>query len=93
MGETVGKRFHVQPARSLFLSPVERNSFSSNRQVGWVVVVVVEVEGDETTLNEKRERRLRVEGVELEGNVARKRGADDSGGIQTVHSRPVCCYV
>lgn len=84
-------------ARWTFFSEKKRNSFSSNRQsVGWAGGGL---EGDETTLNERREKRRlrergdRGEGVELERNVARKRGASDSKGIQTFHSWPVCCYV
>ena len=70
-----------------FLLPKKGNSFSSIRpSVGW--------KGggeNETALNEKR---LRVEkGAEPERNVARRRGADDSGGIQRIHSWPACCYV
>lgn len=57
MGEAVGKRFHVLPARSLFpffarwtFFSGKKRSFSSNREsVGWL-------EGDETALNEKRLR-------------------------------------
>lgn len=69
-----------------FLLPKKGNSFSSIRpSVGWMGG------GDETALNEKR---LRVEkGAEPERNVARRRGADDSGGIQRIHSWPARCYV
>lgn len=56
---------------------------SDRRLAGWG--------GDETALNEKR---LRVEkGAEPERNIARRRGADDSGGIQRIHSWPARCYV
>lgn len=69
-----------------FLLPKKGNSFSSIRpSVGWMEG------GDETALNEKR---LRVEkGAEPERNVARRRGADDSGGIKRIHSWPARCYV
>lgn len=96
-----GKRgFHVQPRRSSLIPPFfffpllpfwtffsqrkgTPSPLSDRRLAGWG--------GDETALNEKR---LRVEkGAEPERNVARRRGADDSGGIQRIHSWPARCYV
>lgn len=67
-------------------SPKERELLLLYQTVGWL-----DGGGDETALNEKR---LRVEkGAEPERNVARRRGADDSGGIQRIHSWPARCYV
>lgn len=40
----------------------------------------------------KRGRKSRVEGEELERNMARKKGGD-SAGIQDFHSQPLCCSV
>lgn len=42
--------------------------------------------------NEKRKGKKK-KGVELEWNVARKKGANDSEGIEAFHSWPVCYYV
>lgn len=67
-------------------SPKERELLLLYQTVGWL-----DGGGNETALNEKR---LRVEkGAEPERNVARRRGADDSGGIKRIHSWPARCYV
>lgn len=80
MGETVGKRFHVQPARSLFLSsvglssPEERGSPLPLTDGRFSSVGGRCLKEDETVLNESRfkngngGRRGRAGGVELERN-------------------------